>query len=160
MPPRIARFYVHSGERANIGCTAIIITCFIGRANEFPTSRTTHHAGAHPAWTTHAIHAIGARCFDRNIMRALLRSRRAARPMTRICMYTSNTEPETDGKSLLRAPAPFRRLSVPLPPSLPQTRHLRKIVIATINRADVEFGANEMFFFSFFLSFPCVCVFF
>lgn len=36
------QFYAHPREWANIGCTAIIITCFISRAYEFLAA--THRA--------------------------------------------------------------------------------------------------------------------
>lgn len=107
-------FTARPRERANIGCAAIIITCFIGRANEFLVVTSPYmwaRAHIHPSVFSRVLvcytGARVTRCvcsFDRAYRErtfALALARAARWPMTRVCTYTSNTETETDGKSLL-----------------------------------------------------------
>lgn len=93
------QFYARPREWANIGCTAIIITCFISRAYEFlaATHRRVCTIVARVWYVNRYVISIGAYTLLRSHLRAPLT------PMTRICMHMSSTGTETDGKSLLRA---------------------------------------------------------
>lgn len=131
------KFYARPREWANIGCTAIIITCFISRAYGFLAA--THRRvyiyipSSHVWYVDRYVIPIGAYTF------ALAFARAPLTPMTRIGMHMSSTGTETDGKSLLRArpradppPPPLCRATLYESPVNPRER----VIYRKCNRRD------------------------